>query len=821
MQRSRAAGQKLRKAVLLALAMCFGIAISSGASPDIPVGPPVQNGDDSVYPSLMDKEREGSTPKLGLNVPYSEQYFEQIRKLHNGGDASAVNKLLKSQQLWRRAVVTPRGGGDSGNVPYALTDCTPTYILSRSWLDLLRTTVVKKYVCHSLCLNYPSCTSTTPLAYVQPAPQPAGSPADSQPQRRLGLLLQCGLRVFRAKGSNGLQKDQILDLQYNVTGAANSQPVCTNTLSRARNFEGGSLQYHATRNGASSSGKTTSLTLVSQPGAEVQEGLTVNLNDLWSNLEVQPLRLVGAEPGSQAVTRVLVPVKTDLDSYWTVGELAEALHKGTTEQHAISALWILSPSVDGYMFAAFRHGLDPSCGRWLHFPWYSPSADTYSLYADVNGPCSSVFSNLEEIGRNLSATPVALDRAGNCSSGAVTLYQTTAACSAPDRLGAGTGAPLALMADMEAVRRSPMFSVKGCGAKDLFLYNTWPVNNADMTFKRDTSVGPAAVEDEGSQACPAYATPSAETDTYSGSFQETYLDAGRLHDALQALRGSRVQGLGAAGVTGDKSSGDLSAGVIGGRWRFEYRWMDLRQRANASYIEALIDEGYQSDMEEIANLGLGAIAKKERASILIALGLLVVATLQLPLAYDRNVRSTIVSFAARFGPKKHSRAFRLAAVFLSCIVALSAPIAAAMVSLVLATRVSEQEAYLPGYPQISYINTGNSGKKAGEQARDDGAGLVTVEVITSAQKPHVLGLAVVCALCSAAVIAGACFGTWNQHKEDRASGADVADDGNNNDSEDCKDYGDGRAKAARAWVATIGGRKEAPAGSRFSDDLNI
>jgi hypothetical protein len=107
----------------------------------------------------------------------------------------------------------PTGGAGKGSAAaaakpqqFSLMDCTPMYVHTKSWIDVLRFVTLRMYVCHALCLDYPACTSTAPLASVRPlTADGAGAPA------RLGVIARCGLRVFRGDGGEFISPDTILD----------------------------------------------------------------------------------------------------------------------------------------------------------------------------------------------------------------------------------------------------------------------------------------------------------------------------------------------------------------------------------------------------------------------------------------------------------------------------------------------------------------------------------------------------------------------------------------------------------------------------------
>jgi hypothetical protein len=111
-------------------------------------------------------------------------------------------------------------------------------------------------------------------------------------------------------------------------------------------------------------------------------------------------------------------------------------------------------------------------------------------------------------------------------------------------------------------------------------------------------------------------------------------------------------------------------------------------------------------------------------------------------------------------------------VFFGAVVTLAAPVAAAMFSLVLATKAGEEEVLLAGYPEISHISA-PLGVKEGAEVRAQRLGLDTVTTITVTAAPWPFGLALVCAGSALCVLGGALFSTYSQYKEDNPAPGDL------------------------------------------------
>jgi len=357
----------------------------------------ISNGDKKIWPAPS--EPPDGVAKLGLNVPFSPEYHEQLRALNRNADPSVVDKLLRSQLLWRRATSKPND--EAVRQRYSLIDCTPMYIHQRSWIDVLRKVTLKMYVCHQICLDYPACTTTTPLAQVE-TPGPT-APGDSTPAgRRLAMLVQCGTRVFRADVGENVQTNQIMELVTSTAGA-----VCSNTAARARNYEGGTLQYFAVDAGAGT--KNISVWAATSE-AQLKDGLLINMNDLWSTADVKPLRLLNADPNTDFWTRILAPLKGALDLRASVNQVAAALDAAGTEQQDLKALWLVTPNVSVPLFFVGQLGsglggeqcwvlgwCDVACGR----PYLHQHRSSVSLHLAPPHPAPPTNNNT----RSRTATP--------------------------------------------------------------------------------------------------------------------------------------------------------------------------------------------------------------------------------------------------------------------------------------------------------------------------------------------------------------------------------------------------------------------------------
>jgi hypothetical protein len=333
---------RARRAALLAAVVAALSALAAGALAAAPGAKFLADGDGALWPAPGGAP-DGSA-KLGLNVPYSEQYLEQLRGPHRGADPAVVDKLLRAQQLWRRAATPPpppgaaagEGAEGGGTTKYSLLDATPMFVHTKSWVDVLRRISLKMYVSHAVCLDYPACTTTAPLAHVE-TPGPTAPLDDTPAGARLAMIVQCGLRVFRGDAGEWVQGGQVLELIASTAGAA-----CSNAAPRARNFEGGALRYFVTDAGGGSHNVSV---WAAASEAQLRDGLLVSNNDLWATMRVQPLRLLNANPGTDYWTRVLVPLKGGLNLRMAAGQVAAALDAAATEQQDVKALWIVTPRV--------------------------------------------------------------------------------------------------------------------------------------------------------------------------------------------------------------------------------------------------------------------------------------------------------------------------------------------------------------------------------------------------------------------------------------------------------------------------------------------
>jgi len=110
-------------------------------------------------------------------------------------------------------------------------------------------------------------------------------------------------------------------------------------------------------------------------------------------------------------------------------------------------------------------------------------------------------------------------------------------------------------------------------------------------------------------------------------------------------------------------------------------------------------------------------------------------------------------------------------VFCGAVITLAAPIAAAMFSLILATKAQEDEVVLTGYPEVFHTSA-PLGVKLGAELRGERLGLDTVTTITVQAKPFVWGLVGICLACALCVLAGALFSAHSQYKEDNPGAGD-------------------------------------------------
>jgi hypothetical protein len=117
------------------------------------------------------------------------KYIERVAGRYSATnvDTSAIFDMLSAQQVFRRGVQ-----GDSGlNLKGSAYDCQPTYTVEKRVTSWFQTTTIQMGICFTLCMDYPTCTTTVPLVLQQPLPEKAGS---QKPE--LGMLLRCGLKAM-------------------------------------------------------------------------------------------------------------------------------------------------------------------------------------------------------------------------------------------------------------------------------------------------------------------------------------------------------------------------------------------------------------------------------------------------------------------------------------------------------------------------------------------------------------------------------------------------------------------------------------------------
>jgi hypothetical protein len=166
----------------------------------------------------------------------------------------------------------------------------------------------------------------------------------------------------------------------------------------------------------------------------------------------------------------------------------------------------------------------------------------------------------------------------------------------------------------------------------------------------------------------------------------------------------------------------------------------------------------------------GVVLNKDRVGILTALALLLVATFQLPLAYNKDVCRFMAGLARRVAPGR--RAASLALQYVGCATTLALPVAAALATLVLAASVSPDETVLPAYPQLSLEFLASSA--SGQNSAD--FGLETVITITVALTPDVTSLSAIGAACFAVVLGFAAYAVWHEDRKQLRKAASLERD---------------------------------------------
>ena len=131
--------------------------------------------------------KQGADVERPLSNLMGSKYMERVagRYTSTEVDTSALYDMLSAQQVYRRGVTGESESGDSKGSAY---DCRPTYTVKKRVTSWFQTSTIEMGLCFTMCLDYPTCTTTAPLVL-----QPSGS---------LGLLLRCGLKAI-SEGDDG------------------------------------------------------------------------------------------------------------------------------------------------------------------------------------------------------------------------------------------------------------------------------------------------------------------------------------------------------------------------------------------------------------------------------------------------------------------------------------------------------------------------------------------------------------------------------------------------------------------------------------------
>jgi hypothetical protein len=170
----------------------------------------------------------------------------------------------------------------------------------------------------------------------------------------------------------------------------------------------------------------------------------------------------------------------------------------------------------------------------------------------------------------------------------------------------------------------------------------------------------------------------------------------------------------------------------------------------------------------------GVILNKDRVGIYTALALLIVATVQLPLAYNKDVCRFMAGLAGKVAPRR--RVASLALQFAGCFITLALPVAAAFAALVLAASVSPDETVLPGYPQLEFERLYSGRSDTDEHRFLKKVGLETVVTITVALTPDAVGLSATGAACFAFVLGFAAYAVWHEDRKQLRKAASIGRD---------------------------------------------
>jgi hypothetical protein len=316
--------------------------------------------------------------KLSMQNLFKSQYLELIiaryaMMLENKLD---ILEMLRAQQRWRRRA-TKDGAEELGD----LLDCRPTFNVSRTKSGWLRTRTISAGLCFTVCADFPFCTSTAPLVI-----DSEGAPAPPTPSD-LSVLLWCGVQA-----KSGDTKELV---ELRTPGAGdNGTAVCRNTVDRSRDLPGVTVST-VTVPPAANTARFNELKVEAfgRTAAPHEDQLTLYTHDLWSHWRWPVIEARGVRTRSERTRAIITP---------HLGRIGD--EPASVNQFMLHDIWTLMPNKNG-LDAAYAMWREDLGGRWYAMPTYGRQTSTWTGYANVNGPCEQVETDmwaLADAWRNLS-----------------------------------------------------------------------------------------------------------------------------------------------------------------------------------------------------------------------------------------------------------------------------------------------------------------------------------------------------------------------------------------------------------------------------------
>lgn len=623
--------------------------------------------------------KQGALVKRPISNLMGSKYMERVagRYTSTHVDTSALYDMLSAQQEYRRGV-TGGSGLDSKGSAY---DCQPTYTVKKRVTDWFQTTTIEMGLCFTLCLDYPTCTTTAPLVL-----QPGFT-------GELGLLLRCGLKAI-SEGDDG--KISLVEVM------GRSSKVCRNVVDTSADKPG--VRREEVSFTSNSPGGLTIQAFARKADATYTDQLILMGHDLWSHWEVQLLQFIPQDDKSKrdGITQRLVLPAVDgvvskyLDNKNLSEVLKEASSWGATGQGGqpplvVDGLWLVTGRLDDYLQASYlvmRPDLD---GRWYAFFTYgSGNPNAWWNFADhpekVN--CSrAVDPSLWAVAADWNKSSLMPDSSrlpSGCrlSDGEDKLVQDVLSYGsrvfkAEERAKLQNKCPVLLNRTKDFARKT-----MGCdGKSDLFIINTpgFVVGSTMDICQRDQ----------------LFTTPVAESMLHSGALRGTYKDAWNVHTLLSKLPESDRFAMHVdVKVPGDAPTGQYV--IIDASLQFK---IDASLQFNTTDVKLRMDKALQKAEAFILTLKYEGESK---SAIIVAFTALFIATVSIPQHWNEAIQNQVYKVLAAIPALLHHKAARVAYVGLCRFLASTIVVGPAMFSFLTVVARDTGVRIADGYPSISY-----------------------------------------------------------------------------------------------------------------------